>query len=406
MRVRAGVRTDVGRIRERNEDAYLVREPLFAVADGMGGHQGGDVASAMMLDALEGLDLPADGALDALLDGIKRANADVLRRGESDRALRGMGTTLTAVITDEEKGYVAHVGDSRAYLLRDGSIQRLTRDHTLVERMVEEGRLRPEQARNHPQQNILTRVLGVDDDVEVDDLTLDPIQPGDRILLCTDGLTHMVDDDRIEQILKDEADPQSAADELVEEAIGAGGEDNVTVIVLDIEEGEPDADSAAPEVGRRSSGQSPPNPTVAATSPPAAESVQRADTVAQPAAAPEPEATEGRRPGRVRRWGVRLAVVAVLVLAALFGLRLYVNQQWYVGESAGRVAIYHGVPTTVLGFDLSHVATSTDLSAAEVEQVPFYRNLGDGITADSFEEAWDIVRQMRADLQGAEGGAG
>jgi serine/threonine protein phosphatase PrpC len=396
MRVRVGARTDVGRVRERNEDSYLVQDPLYVVADGMGGHRGGDVASSMILESLEGVELPPDDLLASLVEEIKKANVEVLRRGESDKDLHGMGTTLTAFLTDDDRAYVAHVGDSRAYLLRDGAIQRLTRDHTLVERMVEQGRLRPDQARDHPQQNILTRVLGVEDDVEVDDLTLEPIQPGDRVLLCTDGLTHMVDDEEIEQILKDEADPQAACDLLVEAALAAGGEDNITVLVLDIEEGDP---STAAEVGRGSRGQSQPNPALAATSPP------RADTIVQRPieAGAGDEREEPHRRGRIRRWILRLAVLVILIVVAVVGLRIYVNQQWYVGESAERVAIYHGIPTTLLGFDLSHVAAQTDLTAAEVERIRFYRDLADGITADSFQEAQRIVSQMRQDVQDTQG---
>ena len=399
MKVRVGARTDVGRVRERNEDAYLVQEPLYAVADGMGGHRGGDVASSMTVEALESVELPSDDPLASLVEEIKKANVEVLRRGESDKELRGMGTTLTAFLTDDDRAYVAHVGDSRAYLLRDGSLQRLTRDHTLVERMVEEGRLLPDQARHHPQRSILTRALGVDDDVQVDDLTLDPLQAGDRILLCSDGLSAMVDEDVIERILLEEADPQAASDQLVEAAIEAGGEDNITVLVLDIEQdGEGGSNStAAVKAPRRS--ESPPESEPATTSPPP---VDRADTVAQ---APVEAGTheEPRRRHRLRRWIIRLAVLAVLVIAALVALRVYVNRQWYVGEAAGRVAIYHGMPTTAMGFDLSHVAAETNLAAAEVKQVTFYRDLSDGITADSFQEAQTIVAQMREDVKAVPG---
>jgi PPM family protein phosphatase len=400
MRVRVGVRTDVGRVRERNEDSYLVREPLFAVADGMGGHRGGDVASAMTLEALKAVELPPEEPLASLVEEIKKANVEVLRRGESDKDLRGMGTTLTALLTDDDRAYVAHVGDSRAYLLRDGALQRLTRDHTLVERMVEEGRLQADQARHHPQRSILTRALGVEDDVQVDDLTLDPIQSGDRILLCSDGLSAMVDEDVIEEILVEETDPQAACDRLVEAALEAGGEDNITVLVLDIEEGEPSEPSAA-EVGRTSRGQSPSNPALDATSPPP---VARADTIVQqPVEAPAPEPDEPRRRGRLRRWILRLVVLVLLVAIAVVGVRIYVNRQWYVGESAERVAIYHGIPTTVLGFDLSHVAAQTDLRAADVERIRFYRELSDGITTDSFEAAQTLVGQMRRDVQALQG---
>jgi serine/threonine protein phosphatase PrpC len=381
MKVRVGAKTDVGRVRDRNEDAYLIREPLFAVADGMGGHRGGDVASSMTVDALERADLPPDAPLGVLVAEIKKANQEVLRRGESDQGLRGMGTTLTAFVTDRDRAYVAHVGDSRAYLLRDGALQRLTRDHTLVERMVEEGRIQPDQARHHPQRSILTRALGVEDEVEVDDLTVDPIQPGDRILLCTDGLSAMVDEAEIDRILREEGDPQAAAERLVEAAIQAGGDDNVTVIVLDIEDGqsakESDSSSAVED--------EPPPHAVLAT---------------------DIEDEEGEdhgpsRPSRRRRLMVGLAVALVVVVAAFIGARVYVGQQWYVGESAGRVAIYKGIPTDVLGFDLSHVEETTDLAAADVERLAFWSKLPDGITADSLQAARALVTQMRQDVAAA-----
>jgi protein phosphatase len=382
MKVQVGVRTDVGRVRERNEDAYLVRDPLFAVADGMGGHQGGDVASSMIVDALENAEVQPDQPLGPLVELIKKANQDVLERGDADQGLKGMGTTLTAVVTDNDRLYLAHIGDSRAYLLRDGNLQQLTRDHTLVGRMVEEGRLEPDQARSHPQRSILTRALGVDDEIQVDDLTVDPMQPGDRLMLCTDGLTGMVDDEQIKQVLLEEPDPQRACDRLVDLAIEAGGDDNVTVLVLDFVE-----DSRGGRLTRTAR---------------AARSRQAGDVAAGPPSdreEAEPDEAEERPSGRFRRrFLIWAAVVVTLVVAAVIGIRLYVGQQWYVGESGGRVAIYNGLPTDVLGFDLSQVEETTALSAAEVEQVPFWSDLRSGITAGSLEEARRIVEQIEQDL--------
>ncbi|HEX9235688.1 MAG TPA: SpoIIE family protein phosphatase, partial [Actinomycetota bacterium] len=217
-----------------------------------------------------------------------------------------------------------------------------------------------DQAQHHPQQNILTKVLGVDEDLEVDDLTIDPIQPGDRILLCTDGLSHMVDEDVIERILKGERDPQTAAERLVDAALEAGGEDNVTVLVLDVEEGDPAEAS-----------------------------------VSSPASA----VAEELPTRRWRRALVWLAVLLVVVIAGLIGADVYVSHQWYVGEEAGRVAIYNGIPTKVLWVELSHVEETTELSAARVEQVAYWRSLPDGITADNLQEARGIVDQMRQDVQ-------
>jgi serine/threonine protein phosphatase PrpC len=375
MRVRVGARSDIGRARERNEDSYLVREPLFAVADGMGGARGGDVASSLALEILEG-----DGVT-SLVETIKQANQRVLERAESDRDLRGMGTTLTAVITEDAKAHVAHVGDSRAYLLRDGNLQQLTEDHTLVQRMVREGRITEEEARRHPQRSVITRALGVEGDLSVDELTLD-VHPGDRLLLCTDGLTSMVEGSRIRQILGEEDDPQAACDRLIDAANRAGGDDNVTVIIVDfLGEGAGLADRATkPAVALRREA------TPEAAEPPAAVS-----------AAP-------RRRVRWRRVVLWSAVVVALVVVAVIGVRLYVERQWYVGDAGGRVAIYNGIPTEVLGFDLSHVQVTTELSTAEARRLQPWSGLSEGITAGSLEEAERIVDQIRQDLAEPTGG--
>jgi protein phosphatase len=375
MRVRVGARSDIGRARERNEDAYLLTDHLFAVADGMGGHRGGDVASALALEILESGDASAGGAAPApLVETIKEANRRLLDRAESDRDLRGMGTTLTAVVTDDAKAHVAHVGDSRAYLLRDGSLQQLTEDHTLVQRMVREGRITSEEAGTHPQRSILTRALGVDAEFSVDELTLD-VRPGDRLLLCTDGLTSMVERDRIREILEGEDDPQAACDRLIDAANRAGGDDNVTVIVLDLVDDEADEGERA--------------------APPAM-------TKRREPAAPSPKTGPAQAPRRRVRWrrvALWVGVVVAVLAAGLVGTRLYVDRQWYVGDAGGRVAIYNGIPTEILGFELSHVQVTTELSTAEAQRLQPWSGLSEGITADSLEEAQRIVDQIREDLR-------
>lgn len=397
MRVRVGARTDIGRSRDHNEDGYLVREPLFAVADGMGGHRGGEVASSVALESLEQLPKDSDGLLRALVDRIREANRMVLERGESDPELRGMGTTLTALVTQEQKAHVAHVGDSRAYLLRDGSLQQLTEDHSLVQRMVREGELTPEQAGRHPQRSILTRALGVDAEIAVDELTL-PLLAGDRLLLCTDGLTGMIDPDRIHEILESERDPQAASDLLVEEANGAGGDDNITVVVVDFEDapGGAAADGAVAASTQLQS-MAPGNPVGAkGAGAPSAEVtgvISAAST--QEEVEPEP-APRRRRWWRLVLWAV---VVVVLVSGGLFAGRLYVRSQWYVGVAEGQVAIYRGIPTDVFGYELSGVEESTDLPAAEVLRLQPWQGLEDGITANGLEDARQVVEQIRRDLE-------
>jgi serine/threonine protein phosphatase PrpC len=370
MTIRVGARSDIGRARERNEDSYLVKEPLFAVADGMGGARGGDVASSLALEILEG------DRVSPLVETIKQANRRVLERAESDRDLRGMGTTLTAVITEDAKAHVAHVGDSRAYLLREGNLQQLTEDHTLVQRMVREGRITSEEARRHPQRSVITRALGVEGDLSIDELTLD-VHPGDRLLLCTDGLTSMVDGQRIRQILGEEDDPQAASDRLIDAANRAGGDDNVTVIIVDfLDEG------ATGQADR-------------ATAPAVATHREETPSVAEPAAEVAAAPRHRVRWGRVALWA---GVVAAVLVVALIGVRLYVDRQWYVGDAGGRVAIYNGIPTEVLGFDLSHVQVTTELSTAEAQRLQPWSGLSEGITAGSIEEAERIVDQIRQDL--------
>ena len=397
MRARVGSRTDIGRARQRNEDAFLVHERLFAVADGMGGHQAGEVASSTAMEFLEGVDLDTDGVMDALVQGVKDANDKVLERGEGDPALRGMGTTLTALVTDGEKAHVAHVGDSRAYLLRDGSLQQLTEDHTLVQRMVREGKLTPEEAQHHPQRSVVTRALGVEDDLRVDELTL-PLFGDDRLLLCTDGLTGMLGEDRIHEILASASDPQAAADRLVEEANRAGGDDNITAIVVFVDDG-------SGSEGQSDGGT--PSTAIAESDDPArAEAkglVEREGHTAAMPAADRGEAEAEARPRR-RRWVrvvVWLAVVAVVVTGGVLGARAYVNRQWYVGVSNEEVAIYNGVPTEVLGYRLSSPKELTGIPADEAVQFDAWKDLDEGITAASLDDARSIVEEIRSDLDRA-----
>ena len=401
MRVRVGAKSDIGRARERNEDSLLLSDPLFAVADGMGGHKGGNVASALALETLE--EAARTGQLSELVEKVKEANVHVLGRGEAERDLQGMGTTLTAVKTDGTKAYLVHIGDSRAYLLREGALQQLTQDHTLVQRMVDEGRLTKEEAEHHPQRSILTRALGVDADAEPDPLTLD-LLAGDRLLLCTDGLTGMVGVDRIHEIIEGEPDPQIAADRLVDAANEAGGEDNITVIVLDFDQDGSDERAAGNSANVSETDGGPASQAIS-------DSRSSTTVVGQTLAGhPVPEGRQaapkrGRGRRRWRRFAIWTAALIVILALALVGVRVYVHRQWFVGDTGGRVAIYNGIPTKVLAFDLSRVRETTDLSAAAAERLSPWRGLHDGITAESLADARSIVQQIRRDLQVTKAGA-
>jgi serine/threonine protein phosphatase PrpC len=372
MKVSVGAATDIGQVREGNEDSYLVLDPLFAVADGMGGHRGGEVASDLAIRTIRHLFERRQGSL---IEQVERANRAVFERSRSDREVSGMGTTLTAVVVDDRQARLAHVGDSRAYLLRGGELTLLTEDHTLVQRMVHEGELTPEEAEGHPHRNILTRVLGVDGAVVVDEGVLD-LREGDRLLLCTDGLTGMVPDEEIRAVLEESRDPQEAAERLVRAANGAGGVDNITAVVLDVTE------NGAPTPARAREATSVPTPVA-----PLRTSV----------APPPSKAERPPRPG-VRKAVVWSAVALAVAILGLVGLRLYLDSQWYVGVSEGRVAIFRGVPAEVAGLRLSSVVVETTIPAEEAEALEFYRDLSEGITADDRAGADQIVEQIRDDV--------
>jgi PPM family protein phosphatase len=238
MRLSSFAATDVGLQRAGNEDSHLRGRTVFAVADGLGGHQGGEVASAMAVERLGALDgrsfaEPTQAAA-ALADAIADANRAILERGVADQGLWGMGTTVTAAaVVGDLVLQLAHVGDSRAYLLRgDGPPRQLTTDHTVVAELVRRGRLTPQQAASHPERSILTRAVGLDPNVQVEQPAPLGLQPGDQVLLCSDGLTETVADEQLAQVLAGQADGDDACQALIAAANAAGGPDNITVVLL------------------------------------------------------------------------------------------------------------------------------------------------------------------------------
>lgn len=376
MRIETGVRTDVGRVREGNEDSYLMDEPLFGIADGMGGHAAGEVASSTAVEALSsGAARVNSEDPESLVALIKEANRAIFEKAAKDDSLHGMGTTCTLVRIDAYKAHLAHVGDSRAYLLRDGDLSRLSEDHTLVGRMVREGRLTEEEAAKHPQRSMITRSLGIDSDVRVDLGSFD-VRDGDRIMLCSDGLTSMTDEDTIKRVLQQKKSPQAAADELVDLANEAGGEDNITVVVLDLSAG----------------GDAPP-PSPRSASPVEKATGRTTDAPVGPPPSSESPSNDDPGFGRrvVRKIVVTLVILVVLVGAGYGALRYSLNHSWFVGvNDEDVVTIYQGRPEEVLGISMKEVDKETGIT---LEDVPEFKraDLEEGIKADSLEEAQATV---------------
>jgi len=367
MRIADGARSDVGRGRPENEDSFLVdpEHHLYAVADGMGGHRAGEVASATAIETLMAAYLGGQRVDEA----VEAANAAVFAKAAENAAMRGMGTTLTAIAVQDGKAVVGHVGDSRAYLMRDGTVTQVTDDHSLVEQLVREGRLSPEEAQNHPQRAIITRALGIDADVDVDTFRVD-LRPGDRLLICSDGLTNMLSDDTIAQTLRRHADPQQAADTLVDMANQAGGDDNITVILLD----------ALSDGGERAA--------MTAAEPEAEPSLENSG------AAPLDEDTEARPGGRGFRslvlWGLPILAVVGIAIGAV---GWYARRTYYVGLSGDRVTLFKGVPGGLLGWEPT-VDHETDLTAADLTEAA-RADLESGHRFASRSDANDFLERLQ-----------
>jgi PPM family protein phosphatase len=386
--LRYAAKSDVGRVRQGNEDSYLVQEPLFVVADGMGGHLAGDVASRMAVDVLmHDLDTRTDVDREALVSAVQHANEVIFEESQNNPDLSGMGTTCTAVYLNGREARIAHVGDSRAYLLRSGTLSQLTDDHTLVNRMVKEGRIRPEDAERHPQRSIITRALGVDSSVKVDYKTLD-LNGGDRLLLCSDGLTSMIDVSTIKRVLGESDDLDGAAERLVHLANEAGGEDNITVVLVHVLDGE-----AAPAQTKG------PSTSIPVTREPA-----RTDLEVRPE---RPSASSVARPGRwLRRLVVWLLALAVVGIGGYFAVDYFLDRAWYVGTNEdGFVTIYQGIPEEVLGLDLKDEVRATAISVDDLPE--FLReDVEESIKVDSEEDARAKVADLRARARDAERSGG
>ena len=319
----SSARTDTGRRRRRNEDAFVCEPPLFAIADGMGGAQAGEVASRLAAESLRESEQGELSSLEQAVELIQEANRRVYAYSSENASARGMGTTMTVALVDGDRVTIGHVGDSRAYLLRDDELTQLTQDHSLVAELVRSGRLTPEEAETHPRRSVITRALGTDSEVEVDVFSL-RAQDRDLFLLCSDGLTSMVTDSAIERILAGaRADLDDAAKKLIAAANHAGGEDNITVVLFELAGGGPKP----------------------------AEGSENAKTLTESDAVPvlklEPEPVS--RAHRSKR--AMLLAPALVFLLALLGLGVFtVSAAHFIGvESDGRVAVYQGLPYELPG---------------------------------------------------------
>jgi PPM family protein phosphatase len=387
--------TDAGKVRANNEDALLVGEgrdeTLFVVADGIGGFEAGEVASRIAVDVLR--ELEPDASFDV---AIREANRRILAVGRGDERLSGMGTTIVAVrfggTREEPVAEIAHVGDSRAYLLRGGSLRPLTEDHSLVAELVRSGDLTRDQAAEHPQKNLITRALGAEEEIEVDTVVL-PVEAGDRLLLCSDGLTDMVPEANIGEILANSpGDPEKPARGLVSAALDAGGSDNVTVVVVDVRQESPPREERSgdthemPAVARSGSGA----PARPPAQRPPREQPRSAGVQGRARRRSKAVGRKRRRvgPGRVVR-GLAAVLVVVIALTPAY---LWGSSRYFLGLDDGEVVAYRGLPYAPLGVELNGEWRRTGVNSSEVK-TPYRGPIEDHklYTQDEIE---DVLRDL------------
>jgi PPM family protein phosphatase len=407
--LRYAVRSDVGLLREGNEDSAYAGPRLLAVADGMGGHAAGEVASAVAIAALSGLDedQSTSDLMKALAEAVKRANQDLHDMVAADPSIGGMGTTLTAMLWSGARVALCHIGDSRAYVLSGGEFRQITHDHTLVQSLVDDGRISPDEAATHPQRSLLLRALDGTSDAEPD-LSVREAKLGDRYLLCSDGLSSVVSEETLHRTLAAIAEPDDVVLQLVELAIKGGGPDNITCIVADV------VDSAtaarAPTqvsvfAGAASNGSG--RPLLRTNSPAGRAHVltqtapQSAIVVAHddPPRVPDDDAGDDLPPRR--RWPIMTSVLALLIVLILGGGYLgwrYTQSQYYIGTSDGNVAIFQGINGTVAGVKLSHVYQRTDIPIAGVPATD-QQSIAATISASGLSDAQRILTNVRSSYQ-------
>ena len=341
-----GSRTEIGNVREHNEDSLTVLPPLFAVADGMGGHEAGEVASEITINTLNDL-APQSADAEALARAVVAANLNVIKAPSQGVGRVVMGTTLTAAILEKERLVIAQVGDSRAYLLHNGSLQQLTRDHSLMADMIEAGQLTEAEARVHPNRSVITRAIGSDPHMQPDLYELN-VETGDRLLLCSDGICGMIEDHEIASIMRQAPSAQSCADQLVEAALAAGGFDNATAVVVDVE-----GFKAVRE-------------------------------------------KKQARKSKALAIGVIVCLLAALACAVFAGY-YYVNNSAYLIEQDGKVAVYRGLNEELFGIPLSNLEYT---SGVEVDKLnPGVANrIKEGMAVGSLEEANNLITTYQQEI--------
>jgi serine/threonine protein phosphatase PrpC len=391
--IRYSAVSDIGRSRRKNDDSGYAGEHFVMVADGMGGAPAGDLASAVAVETMRRLDAPApDDMLEALASAVHRANDRLAELIEEDPSVDGMGTTVTAALFDGERIAVAHLGDSRGYLWHDGELLRVTNDHTWVQSLIDEGRITEVQAKVHSHRSLLLKVLDGRHDNDPD-LAVYDVEPGDRVLLCSDGLSGFVDHERIQRVLA-VGTAESVTKELVQLALESGSNDNITVLVADVVD-EPEPDDSEPIVVG-SAAEHPHGPMSRLRSWATRDDLAPSKSLKDPDVDPEELRYAPRAPRRFR-WLFRGVVLLLLLARVAIAANMSYNwsqRQYYVAAYQGRVAIYRGVQADLPGVTLHHMY---ETEALLLSQLPSFRRsqVLDGMQADDLDHARGIVDQLK-----------
>lgn len=396
-----------GKVRSNNQDSGYAGSNLFVVADGMGGHAGGDVASSVAVHKLESLDHPYDSPQQAeatLRDTVSSTAGDLIAIANRRPELAGLGTTVSAIAMVDDYAVIAHIGDSRIYLWRDEALTQVTTDHSFVQRLIDSGRITPEEARYHPRRSVLMRVLGdMDAHPEIDTIIM-PTQPGDRFILCSDGLSGVVDEMHMARALRRDDTPGRTADALLKQALDGGAPDNVTVVIVDIGGPHPVLIGAPSIVGSASNPQGISIPAARRTLGtgwlhPRSQAANEPSHFEPDSDYLEELIEEDRRRARRRRIVAVLGVVVIVaaVVAAFWGFTQWTQTRFFVGTDDDSVVIYRGIQAKAGPLSFSSVYEDTDVPLDELTPANL-RIVDQTIPARSLEHAEQIVDRLRANL--------